>query len=346
MDGAAARAAGIVATFRPGQAAGEAMRVDRRLLGWGAFFILVGAIPLLVRARVLDDEVVRQWPSLWPLLLIGWGLGLILRRTPVEWIGGALSAIVFGIMGGGALATGFNGAPMFGGCGGDAGGASFATQQGSLTADGQLNVEFNCGELAMSAVDGQGWTVSGTGRGPNVVVSGSTVTIEQPGGSSFFADAGESSWLVEVPRSPVLGLGATLNAGSGTASLDGATLGSANLTVNAGSFVLDLANAASVGDVNATVNLGSATVSLPAGGRSVGLSLNAGSLTTCFPSGAPIRVQWSGALGSNDLEESGLVKLDDDTWTSPGLDETQPHTELRVSANAGSFELSLGTCGG
>lgn len=67
--------------------------LDRRLLGWGLFFILVGAIPLATRAGLIDPELVSRWPSLWPLLLVAWGLGLLLRRTPVEWIGGALSVI-------------------------------------------------------------------------------------------------------------------------------------------------------------------------------------------------------------------------------------------------------------
>ena len=92
------------------------------------------------------------------------------------------------------------------------------------------------------------------------------------------------------------------------------------------------------------MNAGDGTLSLPGGGRSANLSLNAGNLTACLPPGSPIRVEWSGALGSNDIDEAGLVKVDGNTWTSVGFDESQPHTELRVSANAGSFGLSLGTC--
>jgi hypothetical protein len=57
------------------------VRIDRRLLGWGLFLIIVGAIPLLVRGGYLDEALIDDWPSLWPLLLIGWG-SLVLRRTP------------------------------------------------------------------------------------------------------------------------------------------------------------------------------------------------------------------------------------------------------------------------
>jgi hypothetical protein len=75
------------------------------------------------------------------------------------------------------------------------------------------------------------------------------------------------------------------------------------------------------------------------------MSLNAGSLTLCMPAGTPLRVQWSGALGSNNFADVNLTKVDDQTWTSGGFAAGQPHIELHVSANAGSFELQLGgTC--
>ncbi len=122
-------------------------------------------------------------------------------------------------------------------------------------------------------------------------------------------------------------------------------LGSVNLTVNAGSARLLLGSASALESVNATVNAGSAVLSLPAGGRSANLSLNAGSLTVCMAPGSPMRVSWGGALGSNDLDAAGLTKVDSNTWESPNLDTAAPFLDLRASANAGSFRLDLdGTC--
>ena len=145
-----------------------------------------------------------------------------------------------------------------------------------------------------------------------------------------------------LPKAPALDLGVTLNAGDGTVDMAGANIASASITLNAGSLTIDLGGATTVGDVNATVNAGSGALTLPSGGRSVNLSLNAGALKVCLPSGAPIEVQWSGALGSNNFDAAGLVKVDTNTWTSPGFVATQPHAELQVSANAGSFELQFG----
>jgi hypothetical protein len=51
------------------------MRVDRRLLGWGLFFIIAGSIPLLTRAGYLDANLVGRWASLWPTLLTPGGSG-------------------------------------------------------------------------------------------------------------------------------------------------------------------------------------------------------------------------------------------------------------------------------
>ena len=324
------------------------MHIDRRLLGWGVFFILVGAIPLAVRGGFLDAERVVSWPSLWPVLLIGWGLGLLLRSTPVEWIGGGVTAVVLGLMAGGALATGFQGIPIVSGCGGEGAGTAFVTQRGTLATGGQLNVDFNCGTITMAAADGSDWSVTGSdagGRGPRVEASGTSVSIESPD-NSFLQDSGRNTWTVGVPKTPQVGLGLTLNAGRGTADLAGASINSASLTVNAGSFRLDLGNAERLGDVNATVNAGDATISLPAGDRSANLSLNAGSLELCLPADAPVRIRWSGALGSNDLDDAGLTELEDDTWVSAGFIETAAHLELRVSANAGSFDLTIGgACG-
>ena len=291
-----------------------------------------------------------RWPTLWPLLLIAWGVGLLLRGTPLDWAGGGLTAIAFGVMGGGALATGFSGVPAWTGCGGGAGGSAFAEQRGSFVGASQLNVEFNCGSLTVGAVDGSEWTVSGTGpdgRGPEIKTDGGTVSFEPDEEGSMFASGGRTAWSLGVPRDPTIGLGFTLNAGDATVALAGAKLSSANVTVNAGSAELDLSAAATLGDVNGTVNLGSATLRLPAGARSVNLSLNAGSLDVCLPPGTQLRVRWNGTLGSEDLAESGLNKVDDRTWVSSGFSELQGFTELQVSANAGSFDLDLsGGCDG
>jgi hypothetical protein len=323
------------------------MHVDRRLLGFGLFFILVGGIPLAVRANVLDQALVGQWPLLWPLLLIGWGIGLILRNTPGDWIGGAIVAITFGIMGGGILATGASGLPIATGCSSNSPAVAFAAKSGQLDDIAQMNLEFNCGSLNLRSVDGTSWNLDGSdrdGTGPKLASTSSSVSIE-PADSNAFPGTGRSTWNLAVPRSPSITLGLTLNAGEGNVDLSGASLNSATVTLNAGKLNFDLGTAARAGDVNGTVNAGAGAITLPVGSRDVNLSLNAGSLAVCLPAGAPVLVTWAGTLGSNNFSAAGLVRVNDTTWQSSGFDAQQSHTELHVSANAGSFDLRFGgTC--
>ncbi|MCI0584045.1 MAG: hypothetical protein L0227_14370 [Chloroflexi bacterium] len=242
------------------------MHIDRRLLGWGAFLIIVGAIPLLVRGGYLDRELVGDWPNLWPLLLIGWGIGLVFRRTPGELLGSAVSVIVLGVMVGGLISTGFGGIGAIG-CGDRDGGTSFGNRSGTLDANGRVDIEFNCGTLVVAAVDGSDWSISGTGpegRGPEVDANFQSVTIAPPDDSfrGPFQDAAE--WTINLPRTPSLDLGVTLNAGDGTIDLAGATLGSLSLTLNAGSIDFKLGESHDLKTASSTVNAGSATIDLPA----------------------------------------------------------------------------------
>jgi hypothetical protein len=318
------------------------VHIDRRLLGWGLFLIIVGAIPLLVRGGYLEADLVGEWPSLWPILLIGWGLGLVLRRTPGELLGSAISVAVLGIMVGGLIATGFGGFPAVG-CGDANGGSSFGNRSGTLGENGRVGIEFNCGTLAVKTVDGSDWSIQGTGpdgRGPDVEADLDSVSFTpKEGDFGFFEDGSE--WRIDLPRTPALDLGVTLNAGDGTVDLEGATLDNVSVTLNAGSFDFALAGSTALSSVSATVNAGSATFDLPAGVGDASMTLNAGSIEMCVPAATPIRVSWSGALGSNNFDSAGLDKVDDGHWRTSGFSGADA-LDLSVSANAGSFSLNLG----
>ena len=322
------------------------MHIDRRLLGWGLFLIIVGAIPLLVRGGFLDGDLVREWPSLWPLLLIGWGLSLVLRRTSVEMLGSAISVAVLGTMAGGLIATGFGGFPSFGACGDAKGATSFGDRTGTLSDSGRFSVEFNCGTLAVRAVDGSDWSLSGSGpdgKRPAVGADLGRVQIKPPEGDfRGFIDP-SSTWDIGVPRTPTVDLGIVLNAGEGTVDMTGAHLDALTTTLNAGSLTFSMAGAAALASVTGTVNAGSATFDLPGSVTDANLTLNAGSVDVCLPAGTPLRVTWNGTLGSSNFDSLGLFKVDDRHWMTDGLNPSvDPHLELDVSANAGSFTLQLG----
>ncbi|MEO5918762.1 MAG: hypothetical protein ABIQ17_04295 [Candidatus Limnocylindrales bacterium] len=321
------------------------MSIDRRLLGWGSFLIIAGVIPLAVRGGALPSNWLEGWLSLWPLLLIGGGLGLLLRGTPIQALGGLVTVLTAGVMVGGLLATGFHGFPTWSAtCGSGSGGTAFADHAGTLPDPGRMTIEFNCGSLDVVATDGSGWAITGRGpesRPPVISADNDGVRIRPTEVDGLnIAEIG-STWRVEVPRTPIVELGLTLNAGEGRVDLAGAHVGSTNVTLNAGSLKLDLGAAASASFLNATVNAGDASIAVPAGFESANLSLNAGAVTFCVPSNTQLRVHWSGSLAGNNLGEAGLTEVSKNEWATSGAG-TGPAVDLRVSANAGSFTLVVG----
>ncbi len=69
------------------------MRIDFRLIGWGVFLVLVGVVPLAVSQGWIPDDL--RWWELWPLILVGAGVGLLLRRTSFAPLGGLIVAAWF-----------------------------------------------------------------------------------------------------------------------------------------------------------------------------------------------------------------------------------------------------------
>ncbi len=312
-------------------------------MGWGAFFILLGAIPLALQQGYVDETLVARWFSLWPLLLIGWGLGLVLRQTPVEWLGGTITALTFGIMGGGLIATGLGGVPFSIGCSGDDG-KPFPEQRGTLGSGTNVSVALPCGELTIVGVDGSDWSISGTAGEegtPVVRTPGGGLEIGGRNNVGFGSDA-RASWDVSLPREPAnVELSVTLNAGRGELDVDGLQLVGLGFTLNAGELNIGAADAAALPSLNGTINAGSAVVGLPAD-VSGGFTVNAGSLEICVPDGAAVRVAATSTLGSHNLDALGLTEVGDDTWESPGYASAAEQVDLRVTTNAGSFELTIG----
>ena len=107
------------------------MHIRRGFLGWGVFLILAGAVPLAVRSGYLsEDQVGRLW-TLWPLILVGIGVGLILSRTRFDFLGGIIVAATFGLMVGGLLSSGI-GTFSTGACGEAGGTTAFPPRDGTF----------------------------------------------------------------------------------------------------------------------------------------------------------------------------------------------------------------------
>jgi hypothetical protein len=320
------------------------MRIDRGLLGWGVFLIVLGAIPLAVRGGYLDADTVRRAWELWPLILIGLGLGLVLQRTKAAFVGGLVVALTFGLMGGSLLAVGVGGGLSSCGFGvGSGDGTPFATQTNEFGGSANVSVDLNCGELTVTPATGSTWTVAGSdvdGQGPTIESSAGRLRVKSRDRNGIVFGEGGNRWQVALPTDPSLTLDLSLNAGSATIDLAGAHVPDLNMSVNAGEIRLDLSRAAQVGQLDASANAGSLKLSLPAASLTGSVSANAGSVELCVPAGVGLRFRGSNnPLSSNNFDQRGLVKSGG-TWTSPGYDTAQWKLDLATTANAGAITLN------
>jgi len=319
------------------------MHVRRGFLGWGVFLILAGAVPLAVRAGYLtSDQIGRLW-TLWPLILIGIGVGLVLGRTHFGFVGGLIVAATFGLMVGGLLSTGVS-TFSTGICSQTSGSTAFPARDGVLSVATSVELELDCGTVTVGVAPGNAWHVEGqdaNGSGPAITSSDGQVRVKSRDtdrGPSWVFGTRET-WQVTLPDAPRLDFHLRLNAGEATVDLSRATLGAVGVQLNAGSATVDLTSAAAVGGIDFQLNAGSLGVSLPNVSTTGSIEANAGSVRLCAPPGAALRLHTGqNIIASYDYAGHGLVQ-DGSTWSTPGFDGAAVRIELRTEANAGSFTL-------
>jgi hypothetical protein len=321
------------------------MHVRRGFLGWGIFLILAGAIPLLVRSGYLADSQVDQLWTIWPLILVGIGVGLILSRTRFDFVGGLIVATTAGLMVGGLLSSGLQ-TVSTGACGSDEGTVAFPARDGTFDgSSASVRLELDCGTATVGVAAGNAWHVEGTdadGQGPVVEADADSLAVRSrdDDGAGVFLLGKRDTWRVTVPGGPRLDLDIGLNAGSTTFDLAGAALGTVELGLNAGAATFDLGSVTEIEGIDMGVNAGSLGVTLPNLSMTGGIEVNAGAVRLCAPPGAALRLRTgSNPIAGYDYGDQGLVQ-DGTTWTTPGFETAAVQIDLRTEANAGSITLN------
>lgn len=314
------------------------MRFDRRLLGWGLFLIVLGAVPLAVRSGVVSEDLASRAWQLWPLLILAIGVSVLARGSALEDAAGLAFPVIFGLMVGGAIGSG---SLPFGDCGDEQGSRPFETRTGTFGENAAVDIELGCGELELTAVSGSDWQVRGSdedGEGPRIESDEAGLRVRADRGVGFF-DA-RARWEIELPTTPRLELEARINAGEGQFVMGGATLGSVGLDVNAGSARLDLSIVNSLnGPISVDVNAGEAIVLLPDLSLTGDLAANAGAIILCTPPGSGIRITTNDNITAQfDFGARGLVRSGN-TWETSGFNEAAVRIELSADANAASIVL-------
>ena len=325
------------------------MRVNTSLLGWGVFLIALGAVPLAVERGVIATDAVGGWWSLWPVLLIGGGVALVLRATPIGTLAGLVLAAGAGLMLGSAVVTGFAGLPVTA-CGDERDAVPFAESDGDLAEGGSIDVELNCGDLEVAVGDGAGWRLTGAAEADDAptVEAGADAVVIRPGDerSGLGFGRARSDWRLTIPSSRA-SLIVGVNAAEARLALDGATLDRLELRGNASDVRVDVAGVESLAELDVEVNAASLTLSLP--DRSLGgrLSANAGSVKLCVPEGAGLRIESDdNPTASNNFGARGLER-DGDAWQTPDFGDAETKIDLEADANAASIELDPEEgCGG
>ncbi len=338
------------------------MRINRSLLNWGVFLIALGGIPLAVDQGWLDPDIAGDLGQLWPLILVGIGLGLILRWTPLAWFGGALVAATFGLIFGAAVVgvrdndvlnvQGIIPAIASTACAGDEIGAASTTESGLALADEfELDVTLSCGELTVVRAGGPSWGVEARhdeDDAPQITTAerddaSAQLRLRQDAADEFvfLGRQKQSLWDVQVPATAALQLHSTLNAVKGTIDAGPGPLERVTGTFNASDVRLDLAEAAAVTPISLdlTLNASDGHLALPAADISAAITLNASSLVVCVPAAAALRVDHSSVLGSDDLDSKGLIEDGAGQWSTPGYASAADRVSLSITNTVSSLSL-------
>ena len=322
------------------------MRVNRSLLNWGVFLIALGGVPLAVQQGWADASIAGDLWRLWPLILVGIGLGLIMRWTPLAWFGGALVAGTFGLIFGALIAGGFSG--ISSACVGIGTGQSVTTQDGDLASptEFRVDVELSCGALEVGRASGSTWGVTAVhdpAEPPVIEGSRTDLTIKQSDGGGDFFVLGQQSrneWGIELPATAAIALDTTLNAAEATIDLGPGPVAAVSATFNASDATLGLGGATTPvpARLDLTFNASSGSVSLPQGSVVGSVTLNASSLDLCIPAAADVRLDLEATLASDDLGASGLVNTGS-AWQTEGFATAATRIDLSLTSTVSSITV-------
>jgi hypothetical protein len=338
------------------------MRINRSLFNWGVFLIALGGVPLAVDQGWIDSDIASDLGRLWPLILVGIGLGLVLRWTPLSWFGGALVAATFGVIFGAAAVSlrdndltdiqGLIPAIASGACVDGSQGDETTTREGIASDEAfTLTLSIPCGELSIERATTPTWRVDAThaaGEAPRVDettgTAGATgVSIRDDGAEeiAFIGRQSRSDWAVEVPAEAALTLDATFDAARGTVDTGPGPVTRLSSTLNAADVEFDLGEADPTQevDIGLTLNASDGRLVLPAGPSSTGVTLNASSLDVCVPEAVPVRIELTEILASSDLVGAGLERLADDRWATPGYDDGSEGASIELTSTVSSFSI-------
>jgi hypothetical protein len=311
------------------------MRIRRGLLFAGLFFIPLGAMTLLVRAGTIEADALAEVWRLWPLILIGFGIALLLGRSRAASLGTAFAALVLGVLVGSAIASGDVFVGSITDCGLSSGGTERLAESGTFGGPATVAIDLRCGSASLATQAGSSWSVAAEYRGGTPTVTGSSDRLEVrvPDASGVQ----DNDWTIAAPADLLRAVELKTNAATGSLTLDGATLTLVQVDANAGDILVD-AGGATLDRIEVTVNAGRARITLGQGATVGDISVNAGAIDLCVPAEADLRLNLNNQLTFvTNLADRGL-KQNGTIWRRTGS-AGGPLIDLTIDGNVASFAL-------
>jgi len=311
--------------------------MNRALVFWGVALIAAGAVALAIQTEAIAAESTRELWRFWPVLLVIIGLAIIAGRTVV----GTVATVAAALVAGGLAGTFVTGIPdgLSIGCGGEP--TESVTADGTFATDGDVELDFSCGELAVTTAAGTAWSVEAGFGGddePQISSDAESLSVRADGGGIIGFTESRQAWDVVLPTGAVLRLTVDSNAASARLDLDDANLSTLAIDANAGDVSVGLLGA-EVRELSVDANAGSISIDADASTRLAGsIEMNAGSLELCVPneSVTAITMEGENVTFSHNLDDRGFSRSGG-TWT---LGDGDPDVELDISGNAAGFTLN------
>jgi Domain of unknown function (DUF5668) len=318
------------------------MRVDRSRFNWGVLLVVLGGVVLAYNRNAVSSSVLIETWRLWPLIVVGIGLKLLLSRTPAAFVGGLVVAISVGLIAGSAFAVG----PNFG-CGGVHSSQTSASQSGAFDGTSTVELDLQCGRADVTTSSDGRWHVDSTGdagHAPNINSNSTWLQVESASTGGWNWSRSDGGVQVSIPRETPINLSAKLDMGDSRISLASANLTSASFTLNLGSVRIDLTGAR-VGNLSVSTNLGSAFIALDGSSDLTGdLRTSLGSLEVCVPAELGLRITNSDSLSSSDYGGMNMVRSGN-SWQTPNYDTAAHKSNLTANTSLGSLKLhNAGGC--
>jgi len=317
------------------------MRVNRTLLYAGIFLVAVGGVVVAADLALVDEALLADILSLWPLGVIALGLGLVLRRTRISLSGGMLAAAVPGLLVGSAFAA----APRFTdfcGMGGEL--VPVTTQQGTVDEATSVSVTLECGSLDVGTAEGADWQLDARATedvsAPSILPQPGRLAIASTNEEGWLT-GGRDDWDLTLPTAALVEVSLYINAGRGDVDLAGATIDRFHVGAKAADVHVD-ASTATIAELTGYVDFGSLAVRLPDDDLIGAFTVHAGRIQICTPPDLGLRIVAEHSMGDVSVDGRHLGRTN---YVSANYDTTEHRADLEISVDFGSVEINpIGGC--